>query len=98
MLVKESRPKHPAVKDMMARISGSEDNLLSADGPEWSSWRKIFNPGFASSHLTKLAPAIVADALIYCEILEKHARANDVFRLEEVATRLTIDIIAKVTM
>ena len=83
---------------MMARISGFASNLVSSDGPEWSTWRRIFNPGFAVSHLNTLVPGIVDDVLQFMDILSKHAHAKDVFRLEEAATLLTIDIITRVAV
>lgn len=43
-------------------------------------------------------PAVVDDVSIFCDILEKHARDDQLFRMEHLATRLTIDIIGKVVL
>jgi cytochrome P450 len=56
------------------------------------------NPGFAASHLITLAPGIVEDVIIFTDKLAEHAEKGEVFRLEEDATRLTVDIIGKVCL
>lgn len=58
----------------------------------------MFNPGFATQHLMTLVPGIVSDAEVFVSNLEKHVEKGDVFKLEEVTTRLTIDIIGKVAL
>ncbi len=45
-----------------------------------------------------LASYIVDESLIFCEVLARHAKDGEPFRLEEDATRLTVDIIGKITM
>lgn len=45
-----------------------------------------------------LVPGIVDDSLTFTSILTSHADSGAVFRLEEAATRLTVDIIGKVTL
>ena len=45
-----------------------------------------------------LVPGIVDDSIIFTEKLASHAAKGEVFRLEEDATRLTVDIIGKVTL
>jgi hypothetical protein len=58
----------------------------------------VFNPGFAGSHLMSLVPGIVEDSLVFCEILSQCAASSKLVRLEELATRLTVDIIGRVTL
>lgn len=74
---------------------GSPVNLLSSDGHTWAKLRRLFNPGFVSSHLNTLIPNIIEDCRVFCRILERHAQRGDVFRLEEAATLLTIDVIGR---
>ena len=50
------------------------------------------------SQVTTLIPGIVDDVQIYLDKLKEHAEKGDVFRLEEETTRLTIDVIGKVTL
>ncbi|KAL2807725.1 cytochrome P450 [Aspergillus granulosus] len=95
LIVKENVPKNSILKLFMRFLVGSPDNLLSGDGHGWLKLRRIFNPGFASSHLNTLIPAIVEEGKVFCSILEKHATDHEVFRLEEAATLLTIDVIGR---
>lgn len=89
--------KHQTVKDFMTPLGGDK-NLVSMNGPEWKTWRSIFNPGFSAAHLMTLVPGIVDDSLVFCDILARHVEKGDVFRLEEAATRLTVDIIGRVVL
>lgn len=54
--------------------------------------------GFSTQHLLTLVPGIVDDALVYVEKLTEHAHKQDLFRLEEDTTRLTVDVIGKVVL
>ena len=81
----------------MIHLAGPGD-LVSSGGAHWKKWRSIMNPGFAASHLMTLVPAIVDESVIFTEKLGEHAEKNEVFRLEEDATRLTVDIIGKVAL
>lgn len=97
IMLKSTLPKHPVVADFMDQIGGRE-NLVSSDGPGWKSWRAAFNPGFSASHLMTLVPGIVDDVAVFCEIVQQHAKDNDIFRMERAATKLTVDIIGKVVL
>ncbi|KAK4889005.1 hypothetical protein LTR28_002838, partial [Elasticomyces elasticus] len=89
--------KHQIVRDILPALTGYH-NMIAMEGKEWKTWRSIFNPGFSVSNLMSLVPGIVEDALVFCDVLAEHAHKEDVFRLEEAATRLTIDIIGKVIL
>ena len=95
--VDHSTPKHHGIADFMMHLSGPGD-LVSSNGAHWKKWRGILNPGFAASHLMTLAPGIVDDSIVFAEKLTEHAEEGEVFRLEEDATRLTVDIIGKVAL
>lgn len=45
-----------------------------------------------------LVPGIVDDSMVFAEKLSEHAEKGGVFRMEEAATRLTVDIIGKVAL
>lgn len=90
-------PKNPGIKEFMVHLAG-EGDLVSSDGPHWKKWRSCMNPGFAAGHLMTLVPGIVDDSLVFVEKLAEHADKGEVFRLEEDATRLTVDIIGKVAL
>lgn len=72
--------------------------MVAADGPEWKTWRSAFNPGFSAAHLMTLMPIIVDDVEVFCKILEQRAAEDRPFRMEHLATRLTIDIIGKIVL
>jgi len=95
--VKHSLPKHAEVGKFMQHLGGP-GNLVSSEGAEWKKWRSAFNPGFSANHLMSLVPAIVDDVLVFNEIMTKHAKNNDLFRMERATTNLTVDIIGKVVL
>jgi cytochrome P450 len=71
-------------------------NLLSMNDQEWKQWRALFNPGFGPGYLMELVPTILQPIETFVGKLRE--RANTVFCLEELATRMTMDIIVKVTL
>jgi cytochrome P450 len=98
LIVKDSISKNSVLKLFMRFLVGSPNNLLSGDGHSWERLRRIFNAGFSTSHLATLIPSIIEESNVFCGILEKHAQRQDVFRLEEAATRLTIDVIGRAVL
>ena len=92
-----SLPKCESVGEYIHPLVGPK-NLLTMEGQDWKYWRGIFNPGFNVGHLITLVPGIVEDTLTYCDILREHATKGDMFQLEEVTTKLTVDIIGKVVL
>ncbi|OQO03660.1 hypothetical protein B0A48_10325 [Cryoendolithus antarcticus] len=92
-----STRKHPEVVTTMQTIAGPGD-LVSTSGSHWRKWRSVFNPGFAAQHLMSLVPGIVDDCKVFAEVLTALAEAGKPFRMEEYATRLTIDVIGKVVL
>lgn len=95
--VQNSLPKHRALREAIWPLTG-EKNLVSMDGAEHKRWRAIFKPGFASAHLMTLVDGIVDDSMLFMDILGKHAEKQDIFSLEETATRATVDIIGRVVL
>ena len=92
-----SLPKHETLDASIWPITGY-GSLAAMHGQEHKRWRSIFNPGFSSSHLMSLIPAIVGDCELFAGILEKHIETQDIFHLEEAATKVTIDIIGRVVL
>lgn len=95
--VQNSLPKHSAINQAIWPLAGTR-NLVSMDGLEHKRWRAIFNPGFSNGHLMTLVDGIVDDSLTFMDVLSEHAKKKDVFLLEEVATRVTVDIIGRVVL
>jgi cytochrome P450 len=89
--------KKPAnICETLEVINGGP-SLMTMHNGSWKEWRALFSPGFATGHLTKLAPAIAEEAAVFCKILEGRARTGGVFQLEELTLRLTFDIIGRIT-
>ena len=95
--VQHSLPKHHAALNAIAPLTGY-NSLVTIEGKQHKKWRNIFNPGFSIAHLMTLVGGIVDDSLVFMDILGKHADANEMFLLEEAATRVTVDIIGRVVL
>jgi cytochrome P450 len=95
--VKQSMPKHPLVDDFMVSFGG-EGNLVSSEGANWKKWRSAFNPGFSAAYLMTLVPSIVDNCDVFCSLMLKRAKTNELFRMEASTTNLTVDIIGKVVL
>jgi cytochrome P450 len=93
----QMRPKHDSFYHFMNDFLGSR-NLTTLEGSVWKKWRAVFNPGFSASHLMTLVPAMVDETQIFCNVLQKHAEEDNVFRFERGLTSLTVDIIGRVTL
>lgn len=88
-------PKPAMYKTMFDPMNGGP-SILTMNGKEWKNWRTLFNPGFAPAYLLEQIPTIVDSVEIYCDQLKR--RAGTIFRLEDVATRLTMEIIMKAVL
>ncbi|KAF1993797.1 cytochrome P450 [Amniculicola lignicola CBS 123094] len=73
-------------------------NLFTMPHEPWKYWRALFNPGFSASYMTTLATAIVRETDVFCDLLRRRAGASDVFQLENLTLKLTIDVIGAVTV
>ncbi|KAF2218014.1 hypothetical protein CERZMDRAFT_30635 [Cercospora zeae-maydis SCOH1-5] len=90
-------PKHPLVREFIWNFGGPA-NLVSEDGAIWKRWRSAFNPGFSSSHLMTQVPAIVKECEVFCDIMSQHANNNDLFRMEQATTKLTVNVIGRIVL
>ncbi|KAK0638511.1 cytochrome P450 [Cercophora newfieldiana] len=91
-----SVPKSPSVGDIV-HVIGSK-SLLIKEGEEWKQFRKMFNPGFAPSHILTLLPAILAKLPRFIELLENKAKTGGEFPLAKPIINLTFDIIGAVVI
>lgn len=89
-------PKHPMYR-LMEYTVGTQ-SIITTTGQQWKFWRKVFDPGFSSSHLATLTPMVVGRVKVFIEKLEEHAKTGDVFELLPLTKSLTIDVIGRVTM
>lgn len=58
-------------------------NMVTTSGPLWKRWRSAFNPGFSVQQLVGQVPAIVDCGQEFVKLLDDHASANRIFRMEE---------------
>ncbi|KAF2656385.1 cytochrome P450 [Lophiostoma macrostomum CBS 122681] len=79
------------------RITGGK-TLLTLEGAAWKSGRAVFNPGFSPGYLTGLAPTIVTEVTVFCDLLRRHAISHELFQLETLTMNLAFDIISAVVL
>lgn len=72
-------------------------SLITMNEQQWKIWRSLFSSGFSTSHMLSLVPTIVDSMDVFCELLREHVD-KDVFKLDDMATRLAMDIITKTTL
>ena len=89
--------KFPGMRTYMRPITG-EHNLLTMEGQMWKTWRGVFNPGFNSSHLVTLLPAIVEEVGIFCSVLQQHETNDEIFPLKKDTDNLTMDVIGRLAL
>ena len=97
LIQEHPQPKADVVRNFMYPLTKNHD-LITMEGQAWKEWRNVYNPGFSASHLIKLVPQIVKQVSTFCEVLEEHVVADDMFYLEKVTISLTIDVIGIVTL
>jgi cytochrome P450 len=97
MTQETSLPKFDFLKTYMRPLTGDKD-LVTMEGQEWKKWRGIYNPGFSAAHLMTMVPGIVEDTQNFCNVLTKYAEVGGMFKLEEILTKLTVDIIGRVIL
>lgn len=93
---KYNLPKPAVASRFMQPVTGGP-NLISMNGDEWKYWRSLFNPGFSTSTMLNDVPYIVDSVLVFREKLIQRV-GQGVFLLDELATKLTQEIILKVTL
>ncbi|KAF7534201.1 hypothetical protein G7054_g6409 [Neopestalotiopsis clavispora] len=90
-----STPKHPLIQDL-APLVGAK-SLVTLDGDEWKDLRKRILPGFQPQHLLTYAKVIADKSRMFVEHLERRAASADEFRVDELTTNLSFDVIGIVT-
>lgn len=92
-----SLPKYHALRDYMRPVTGGND-MITMEGMEWRRWRNIFNPGFKSSHVMTLIPEMMKEISTFCQVLRGLATTHEIFSMDQIATRLSLDIIGRLTL
>jgi cytochrome P450 len=89
--------KSPRFHDFVGPIAGPK-NMLISEGAAWKQQRAAFNPGFSIQHVMEQVPNFLNIFEEYVKALDAHATRNEVFRVEEDATKLTVDVIGKMVL
>ncbi|TQN68636.1 Cytochrome P450 monooxygenase aflN [Colletotrichum shisoi] len=92
-----SLPKHSLMKREFEPLTGNND-LVNMEGPTWKAWRAVFNPGFSARNILSLVPAMVEEALVMKESLERLADSGETAPLEAGMMRATVDIIGRAVL
>ena len=92
-----SLPKYHAMKSFLRPITNGLD-IVTMEGQQWSTWRRIFNPGFSASHLMTLTAAIIEETETFSGILERHSQHKTMFRMKDLTDNLAMDVIGRVVL
>lgn len=94
--IKHDLPKPRDQQDSFRPIIGGP-SLITMNEQQWKTWRSLFSPGFSASHMLELVPKIVESMKVFREQLDNHVN-KDVFKLDDLTIRLTMDVITKTTL
>ncbi|KAF2681620.1 cytochrome P450 [Lentithecium fluviatile CBS 122367] len=94
--VTHNLPKTTQLESTLLPITGGR-SLIAMNGDEWKTWRGLFNPGFSSASMLENVPHIVDCVQVFCEKLKEQS-GRGILCLDELTTRLTTDVIIKVTL
>ncbi|KAL9619373.1 MAG: hypothetical protein Q9160_005968 [Pyrenula sp. 1 TL-2023] len=92
-----SLPKWPLLQNFFKPIAGKYD-LMTMEGPLWKKWRNVLIPGFGAAYLASLMPEIVAEGLMFCEVLKERAVSGAMFQLKPLTDNFTVDVIGKLVL
>ena len=70
-------------------------NLFDMAERQWRPWRSIFNKGFSTEQVTNLVPHVLRETEVYKERLRGLAKAREMFYLDLVTLRFTMDVIGQ---
>jgi cytochrome P450 len=71
--------------------------MISMNDAEWKKWRSIFNPGFSAGTMVDQVSTVVDSVQVFCDILRVKAGTGPV-HLDDLTTRLAMEVILKVTL
>lgn len=91
-------PKPHILKPFFHTFAGGDDNLFVSNGAEWKKSRALFNPGFNANYVLGQMSYIVEEAATFVEILREHAAQDDMFSLDDLTCKYTMDIIGAVSI
>jgi cytochrome P450 len=89
-------PKTSMHLQFMKPITGGP-NLISMNDHEWKIWRSLFNPGFSTAAMMDNVPHIVKSVQTFQEMLRDKTQQG-IICLDDMTTRMTMDVIMKLTL
>ena len=89
-----SMERHPMLRRFFKPITGGP-SLFDLPEKEWKPWRAVFSKGFGSEHIFSLVPGMIEQTEVYCQTLRNKALSGDLFTLDPLSLRFTIDLIGK---
>lgn len=89
--------KPPDLRKPLNVLTGGP-SLITMHGTAWKTWRNLFNPGFSTGYMIGVVPAIVAEVEVFCNSLRRKATEGQLFQMEDLSLKLTVDVIGAVTL
>jgi hypothetical protein len=77
----QALPDKPEILNQAILHLTDGPNLFTMKEEPWKKWRGLFNRGCSSNYMLKLAPAIVKEAEVFCNLLRDQARHGGMFQL-----------------
>jgi cytochrome P450 len=74
------------------------NTIFTSNGDEWKKARSLFSSGFNSAYISSQTEHIVQEAEVYVNVLEEHARSGDIFLLDDVHLKYTMNISGILTL
>jgi cytochrome P450 len=87
----------PPQSEVATRPIVGGPSLVSMNRSQWKTWRSLLNRGFRDSNIMHHVSFIVDCVGVFCERL-KGCVGKDMVFLDDLASRLTFDVIMKVTL
>ena len=90
--------ERPAKLEAFFKPLAGGPNLFDLPEKDWKPWRTIFNKGFSSDNLHSFVPGMVEETQKYRATLTKLVESGELFHLDSVTLRFTIDFIGRTVL
>jgi cytochrome P450 len=74
------------------------NTVFTSNGNEWKKARSVFSSGFNSAYILNQTAHIVQEAEANVNVLEEHALTGDIFLLDDLHLRYTMNISGILTL
>ena len=89
-----SMKKPDMLADFFKPITGGP-TLFDMSEKDWRPWRTVFNKGFNDQHLITLVPGMIKQITKFRRTLMTFAKRRELFQLDPVTLRFTLDMIGQ---